>query len=166
MTTIIRGEQGILATHTGFLSVRTAFEDSKSERPQPFLEVAGGLVPVFLKGDNPFSNAGLQSFLNKRVTCTGLWHRQTFVVSEVVEIGIEVETEVVEARESVDASEVSDVVEPLNPLGPSDVIQATKAEVINDVDSHIDMAPNVEAPSDIQASEAETTMDEDSSSEE
>ena len=162
MTTIIRGEQGILATHTGFLSVRRAFESSKSERPQPFLEVAGGLVPVFLKGDNPFSNAGLQPFLNKQVTCTGLWHRQTFVVSEIVEV--ETEIEVVEARESVDAIEVSDVVEPLHPLDSSDVIQATKAEVINDID--IDMAPNVEAPSDLQASEAETTTDEDSSSEE
>jgi|GEM_PF-6984223 len=136
MTTIIRGEQGILATHTGFLSVRTAFEDSKSERPQPFLEVAGGLVPVFLKGDNPFSNAGLQSFLNKQVSCTGAWHRQTFVVSEIVEV-----------VESVSEVEVVEVV-----------------EVISSEQTDVEVVQNLE-PSADQSIE-ETVVDEESSSEE
>tara|TARA_B100001093_G_C26431583_1_gene844247 strand:+ start:174 stop:584 length:411 start_codon:yes stop_codon:yes gene_type:complete len=136
MTTIVNGEQGLAATHTGVLSIRTAFEGSKSERPQPFLEVAEGLVPVFLKGDNPFSNAGLQPFLNKRVTCTGAWHRQTFVVSEIVE----------------------------DPEGTSEVEVVEVVEVIESIQTDLDGAQNPESSAD--QSIEETVVDEDASSEE
>ena len=114
MSIFVQGEQGVSGNFTGFLSIRTAFEGSKSERPQPFLEITEGLVPVFLKGDNPFSNAGLQPFLNKQVTCSGTWHRQTFVVSEIVEAVEEVVTSEVDS--TVEAQSIPNANETMEPL--------------------------------------------------
>jgi hypothetical protein len=153
MTTVICGEQGATATFSGFLSIRTAFEGSKSERPQPFLEVAEGLVPVFLKGDNPFSNAAIQPYLNKQVTCTGSWHRQTFVVSEITEsvqaIEIAEPVAVVKSEESVVTAE-----------------SASESVLESDVEA---VEPEPEATGKVGASSdhpTEEIVDEDSSSEE
>ena len=129
------------ASYQGFLSIRTAFEGSKSERPQPFLDVGNGLVPVFLKGDNPFGNAGLAPYLNKRVTCTGAWHRQTFVVSEIAEV-----EEMVEATELAETEIEVTVVEETQEIQPD-------ADIVSTTDSS-------------EQSFEETVLDEDSSFEE
>ena len=128
MTIVVHGEQGQSAIYTGILSVQAAFDGSKSERPQPFLEVAEGLVPVFLKGDNPFSNTGIQPFINKQVTCKGVWHRLTFVVSEIVEVMFQESFSKVEVAETDDDVQMdSDVAQKVNSSS-----EPTEAPLVNE----------------------------------
>ena len=82
---IVQGTAGLSESLSGVVERRSAFEGSKSARGQVFLVVKDGLVPVVLKGDNPFTNAGLLGLLNQNVTCVGTWQANMFVIQEVVE---------------------------------------------------------------------------------
>lgn len=57
---------------------------SKSEGVTPFLYVnKDNLIPIVLKGDNPFENRGMEKYDGKYIKASGEIKSNTLVISEV-----------------------------------------------------------------------------------
>lgn len=60
---------------------------SKSNRARPFLcRNKDRIIPLFVKGDNPFENKTLQKYDGKQVEITGGFRNNVFEISKIKEV--------------------------------------------------------------------------------
>ena len=70
----IRGENGTTIELSGLIETATVAEGSKSEHTGPILTTASGEhYRVYVIGDNPFANDGIQAWIGKTVRVSGTW---------------------------------------------------------------------------------------------
>lgn len=70
----IRGENGTTIELIGLIETATVAEGSKSEHTGPILTTASGEhYRVYVIGDNPFANDGIQAWVGKTVVVSGTW---------------------------------------------------------------------------------------------